>query len=198
MVRLATDEAGQQQRLCEGQKADRNRFVQDGVPEFVRFSQSPGRKDGFAGFVIHDHRAVVAKQKALRLDLMTIDEGKDEPVGDGGAELFHQVKRQRGLSGAVVVEESDVGIEADRFAGGAAIVEEKRVDEGKERIDAVQRGPTGSAGESEIIACGRRPEGVERCEVVFGGLAFAAPERIVVGSAPDGGNADAEPASGLA
>lgn len=91
----------------------------------------------------------------MRGELAPIEQGQDEAVCQEGAELFHEVERQAGTSGAILVQESDLGVEACSDKGCGAIVRQQGIKKGKERIHWVCGRAANASGE---VKSGRRQE----------------------------------------
>ena len=123
--------AGEEEGLEVGQEADGDAFAEEGVGDGFEFALLPSEKDGFAGVVGELDGTGFGGVEVLGRELLTVDEGQGEAVGDGTAELLHEVEGEAGAAGAEFVEKADLRVEADGFAGTPAVVGEKSVEEGE-------------------------------------------------------------------
>jgi hypothetical protein len=121
--------------------------------------------------------ATLALPEMLRADLAPIDQRDRQPVGDPGAELLHQVKRQRWPVRAFRVQEADERVETDRSERRDAVVPHETVEEAQEAVDPVARRTSRAGGEAEILAL-LLQEKAEDTKVLLAGEPFAAAQGI--------------------
>ena len=93
----------------------------------VLFALLPSDQHFFAGVVIHENAAALFLGKTFTLNLPAVDEGEGEPIGEDGAQFFHQVKGEGGATGAVLMQKTDIGVESHALEGRGDIVGEQDV-----------------------------------------------------------------------
>jgi hypothetical protein len=99
-----------------------------------------------------------------------IDEVENETVDDGVAEEFQEVEGEGGTTEIGLMEEAEVGVEAESFEDGGEFVHHEGVAEREQGIERVGGGVFGAAGPSELRAIERHEGG----EVEMGGGTFDA------------------------
>lgn len=169
--------AGEELGLEMRKKADLAFFFEVGMGDLLLFALLPGGEEGLAGGVGHGDGPAGGVVEVLGLDLPTIDEREDEPVGEEGAELFHEVEGEGRAAGAQRMQITDLWIEADAFEGGSAVVHEQGVGEGEHGVDGIGGRAPVAAGEGEGLFIHGYKLG-EGGEVGGGGFAFVAAQLI--------------------
>ncbi len=114
----------------------------EGVGLGFDFAQETIAEDGpflLAGLAFEaallDPHAVIFEM--FLADLLAVDKGYGEAVGQPGTELLPEVQGQGGPAWAVGMEEADEGTQAGAGQGGNAVVPHEGVEEGEQAIDAV-------------------------------------------------------------
>lgn len=170
-VEATADVAGEQECLGVGDEAERDALVEEGMLDLFLLARLPGGDDQLAGGFFEEGGAAVLGGEAGGLDLAAVDEGEGEAVGEGRAELFHEVECEAGAAGAVGVEEADGGIEADAFEGRFDVVAEEGVEEAEQGVGAVEGRAAGTGLKAEGFAVGV-DHGIEGGEVFLCSEAF--------------------------
>jgi len=132
-----------------GEEAEGDFLVDEWVVEGVLFPFLPGGEDFLAAVGFQENGSAGLDLEVVGADLLSVDEGEGEAVCKEGAEFLHEIERKGVAAGAGLVEEAGLGIEADGFAGGAAVVCEEDVEKGEEGVGAIERGALGAALELE-------------------------------------------------
>ncbi len=114
-------------------------LVDERMEDRFLFPFLPGSQDFFAGVGLEENRSACLNFEVIGTDLLAVDERQSESICENGAEFFHQIKGKGEAAGAGLVEETGLGIEANGFAGRAAIVGEEDVEKGKQGVGAVER-----------------------------------------------------------
>ena len=122
--------AGHEVGLDEEEESYRNALIEVGVSNFFLFPRLVFDENCFPRIIVHGDSPVGRLREAFWIHLATIDQGKDETVGDSGTELFHEIEGQSRTAWPVAMEEADGGIEADGFDSRADVVHEECVDKG--------------------------------------------------------------------
>ena len=147
------------------------------MAKLVALALLPSREHAFPRLVREADAAGLFQDEIVRRHLPAIDQREDEPVRQDGPELLHEVERQAGAARPVGVEQPDLRIEAVRLERRAAIMAEKGVEEGQERVDPIERRATRAPPEAERLAVHPQHR-VETREVDEGRLAFEAAQRV--------------------
>ncbi len=192
---IAAEVAGEEAGLDLREKAVGDGLVDERVEEGVLFPLLPCGEDFFAGVRFEENGSAFLNFEIIGADLLAVDEGKGKTVREEGAELLHEVECERMTAGPGLVKEAGLGIEADGFAGGAAVVGEEDVEEGEQGVGAVERRAFASALEQKCGISGS-DEVVEAGEVGCGGFAFDAAKGVEVGGADGGADAGGEEIGG--
>ena len=123
------------------------------------------------------HSGELLTARTLPADLLAIDQGQRQPVGDHGPQLLDQIECQRRPAGAVRVQESHLGIQPHRFAGRYHVVRQQNVEERQQRVHVVAGRAAGPFVQKEVILL-LEDQFVEGHEVDAGGVAFEASQPI--------------------
>ena len=94
-----------------------------------------------SGFIGHDYGARIGLGEAVFTDLLQVDEGKHEPVGQKRPKLLHEVQGQSRPARPVSVEKPYGRVEARRLQGGTDVVHGQGIHERKKSVDIVQGWP---------------------------------------------------------
>ena len=81
-------------------------------------TSNPAEDEGLSGGIGHLDGPAIPEFEIAGDDLLAVDQGQHEPVGNQGAELFHQVQGEGRFSGPVGMEEADGGVQPGRRTGG--------------------------------------------------------------------------------
>jgi hypothetical protein len=115
---------------------------------------------------------LAAALEVVGLDDGAVDDGEDEAVGEGMAEGLDEVEGEGRAAVVELVEEAEVGFEADALGEGGQLMHEEGVGEGEEGVQGIVGGVFLAAGPSHVGAI----ELHEAIEVGAGGGALDAIE----------------------
>ena len=112
----------------------------------------------------------------LSLELLAIDQGECQPVGDDWAKLFHQVERQRRPARAERMKKPYLRIQANAFEAGATFAAQQRIQKRKHGVDPVARRAAGATIHRELVLVGphvvAKNSEVGSCRVTLGAAQF--------------------------
>ena len=159
------------------QQADRDLLIQERMQNLFLFSLLVRDQKSLARLVRHQDRAGLGLLKSFSLDLLSIDQGKRQPVRQKRPEFLHQIEGEAGPAGPVPMKEAHRRVESHRFQSRTDIVNEERVYEREQCIDVIQRRPAVSFLERKILLLGH-DQMVENAEIDMGGVPLAAAESV--------------------
>ena len=112
VVHVRAQRAGQQFCLDEHELPVAHFFLKQRMRGFLQFPLLVGRDEGLAGGIGQFHRPTVARHKLRGFQFATIEQGERESLHPR-AKLFHEIEGEGFSAGAVGVQKTDEGIEAD-------------------------------------------------------------------------------------
>ena len=143
--------AGQDARLHKGELRNAKFLIQQRVRESLLFALLICFDDALPPSIGELHRATFARAKIFRADLLPVDEGDGETVGQPRAEFLHEIERQCRAIGPLRVEKADERVEADAGQRSDAIMPDQSVKETEQAVDAIARRAATAGGEREIV-----------------------------------------------
>ncbi len=166
--------------MKEGKLANANRILEKGVRHFFALAGDEGLNQGLTSIGGQFDCSAIAGCKVFGTNLLTIDQGKNETIGNECAELLDEVEGQAGPTGAIGMEKSDIGVEAGGHERCAAIVGEERVDEREQGVHAIKGWTPGATCHREVVTTGWANESGKGREVDPCGIAFVAANGVEV------------------
>jgi hypothetical protein len=121
--------AGEELGLEVGELRDSDAGFEERMGDFFAFAGQIRLHHGLAAVGGEFDGASVSVAEAGGGDLLTVDEGEDEAVGDEGAEFFDEVESEAWATWAVGVEEADLRVETGGGEGGGAVVDHQGVED---------------------------------------------------------------------
>lgn len=195
-IKVAAEMPGKEKRLDMEEHADGYAFLKERVADLLLLALLPGDEEGLAAVVVHFDGPGGGRLEALAIDLPEIDQGEDNPVGEEGAELLHEVEGEAGASGPKGMVEAHLRVEADGLERPDGVMGEDCVDEREQGVKVVERWAAAALAHKEALAV-TGDEGIEDGEVELGGIALDAAQGIRVGDHRNGLENVAEPVDGL-
>src|ERR1035437_3311836 len=168
---------GQDARLPEGELRDPELLFQQRMRQLLLLALLIRRYDQLAPRVCELHRPTLADAEVLRPDLVPVHQRHRQPVGQPGAELLHQVQRQRRTVGAFRMEEPDKRIEANTGQRRDAIMPHQRVEKRQQTIDPIPWRTAAPAREAKVLPLLLQQQ-AEYLEIRDGAHALSAPQTI--------------------
>lgn len=142
-----------------------------------------GGEHAFAGVVVHVYGTAFAALEAGGLDLLAVDQGQDQAIGQERAQFLHQVEGQARAAGTVPVQEADRRVQAHPLQGRGYVVGQQGVEEREQGVDVVQGRAAAAATVAERLLLGG-DQVVEHAEVGVRRFAFQAAYPVQVGFRP--------------
>ena len=177
MGEVSSEVAGEEAGLDREELLEADFLLEQGMVQFSLFAFLPSLDDFSSAFVGELDGAAFAFIKMFGLDLLAVDEGDGEAVGEPGAEFFHEVERGCRPAGPGGVEPADVGVEPGGGEGGETVVAQEGVEKGEEAVDFVARRAARAEGEGERLPL-LLEHGGEASEVKFCANAFGASDGV--------------------
>jgi hypothetical protein len=176
-AQVPAEGAGEQLSLDVRQETEGKAAVERSMLGLLLLPFLPGVEDGAAAVLGEGDRAAWELLEVVRRNLLPVYEGEDEPVGEDGSELLHEVEGEGRPSCTEGVQVAHLGVQAGLFKGGDALAGKERVEEGQQRVDPVAGRASGALLEAEA-GVGASDRGGEGSEVGGGCGALAAPDGV--------------------
>lgn len=145
--------------------------------DLILLSLLPGGEDLLAPFVGEQDGPVFFAAKVMGADLLAIDEGEREAVGERGAKLLHQVEGKSLPTRAIAMEVPHGGVEPVRGERSGGVETKQGVEVGEQGVDSIEWWATVAVAKGEHFSL-LRDQVAEDGEILSGSLAFQATNLI--------------------